>query len=278
MKLSSSAIRRAHVSLLAALGFGVILSAQVQDVPKTMLRMSTRRLEPRPVPGSFAAQARTLWRAGTKYGRVDEPRDVPNRIQRLTIINEPDAWVINLADKSGRHMVDRGPSFEVHLPIFTDSMASPNLKELEFGRELEFFANKGAPALAGEAIDGKATERYETTVGNRTIVLRTYSESKKPARVSLVGGAQTETIEYLWYRGRSAIRSFAVPSSDGDCVAGRQMSLRLGFRLQASLWASASKGPIPAPQLVGASSAASSGSCPEPRNGAGSPWLLGEKR
>jgi hypothetical protein len=203
MRRFSSAIRRAYVPLLAIFGLGVILSAQGQELPKTlpttMTRISTRMIEPRPEPGSYAALPRTLVRAGTKYGRVDEPRDLQNRIQRLTIISEPDAWVINLFDKSGRHMVDRGPSFEAHLPVFTDSTVSPDLKDLEFGRELEFFSKRGARESAGEAIDGKATARYEVTIGNRTIVLRTWVDSKKPARVSLVGGAQTETIEYLSY-------------------------------------------------------------------------------
>jgi outer membrane lipoprotein-sorting protein len=191
--------RRLWGSLSVVLGFLLVSSAQTQEGPKTMMKISTRMVEPKPEPGSFAAQARTLWRAGTRYGRVAEAPDAQNRIQGLMIINEPDVWMINLFNKSGKHIVDPGPSLDVHLPIFPDTNVSTKLKDLEFGMELGFFSKKGAQRSEGEAINGTATERYEVTIENSKIVLWADMKSKKPLRVSLVEGGQTEIIEYLSY-------------------------------------------------------------------------------
>jgi hypothetical protein len=186
-----------YIPLLTVLGFG--LAGRVQDRPITMMRISTRLVEPRPDPGSVAAQPKVLWRAGTHYGRVAESPDIQNRVQGLMIINEPDAWMINLFDKSGTHMVDPGPSLDVHLPIFTDTTVKTRLKDLEFGRELKFFAHEGARGTAGEPISGGATERFQLTIANGKVVLWTDAKSKKPLKVSLVENAQSKTIVYLSY-------------------------------------------------------------------------------
>jgi hypothetical protein len=192
-------LRSVPIPLLAVLGFGLVQVGRAQEQPATMMRISTRIVEPRPDPGSFAAQPKVLWRAGTNYGRVAESPDIQHRVQGLMIINEPDAWMINLFDKSGTHMIDPGPSLDVHLPIFTDTSVKTRLKELEFGRELKFFAHEGAQGSAGEPIGGGATERYQLTIAGGKIVLWTDFKSKKPLKVSLVENAQSKTIEYLSY-------------------------------------------------------------------------------
>ena len=115
------------------------------------------------------------------------------------IINEPDAWLINLFDKSGKHMVDPGPSLIVRIPIFAGTSVSMKLTDLEFGRELEFFSKNGAQRSQAEAINGSVTERYDVTIENSKLVLWMDVKSKKPIRVSLVDGGQTRTIEYLSY-------------------------------------------------------------------------------
>src|SRR5438067_12389841 len=104
------------VSLLVAGSFLISL-AQSQEAPRTMTKVTTKIVEPKPEPGSFSAQAKTVWRAGKKYARTAEAPDSQNHIHGLAIINEPDAWMINLFDKSARHLVDPGPSFNVHLPV-----------------------------------------------------------------------------------------------------------------------------------------------------------------
>jgi hypothetical protein len=184
-------------SLPMLIGFTLVSLVQSQQDPKTMTKISTGIVEPRPDPGSFTAQVRTLWRAGTKYGRVAESPDIQNHIQGLMIINEPDAWIINLLDRSGKHIIDPGPSLVVRLPIFPDQAVSTKFRDLEFGGELEFVSKMGARGSKGEAVNGRETERYEVTSENSKIVLWTDLKSRKPLRVSLVVGRQAETVEYL---------------------------------------------------------------------------------
>jgi hypothetical protein len=110
-----------------------------QQPPATMTKVSVRLIAPETPSGSFAAQPKTFWRAGTKYARIVESPDAETHIQGLVIISEPDAWMLNLSDKSGRHVVDSGPSFVVHLPIFNKHTGEESgVNELEFGTERDF--------------------------------------------------------------------------------------------------------------------------------------------
>ena len=181
---------------------GVLLASPTtgQERPELMTKITTRLIEPAPSLGSFPAQPKTIWRAGTKYARIAEAPDPQHKIHGLVIVNEPDVWMINLFDKSGRHMVDPGPTFNAHLPIFEAAPgAKTKVAEVEFGRELEFFTKNKAKRSAGEAISGRPTERYEVTIGDTRFVLWTDTQLKKPLRVSCIQGNQTQTIEYLVY-------------------------------------------------------------------------------
>jgi len=176
--------------------------ARGQDDPKTMMKISMRIVEPPPQAGSFAAEPRTCWRAGTRFARIAEALDSQNKIHALWIIREPDAWVINLFDKTAKHVVDSGPSRSVHIPIFqTPEGDHADLKELEFGNEFEFFTKHHAKRSSEEHPRGQATDRYEVALDGqrRKLILWTAPGSNKPTRVSLIDGTKTRTIEYLTY-------------------------------------------------------------------------------
>lgn len=181
--------------------FSWLLSlAAAQQAPKNMTKITTRLIEPEFASGSFEAQPKTLWLAGTKYARVAETVDVNNHIHGLLIISEPDAWLINLYDKSGRHVIDPDPSLTVHIPIFpTPGEAKMKLSQLELGNELEFFTANQAKQSAGEVFHGIGTTRYEATVSGRRVVLWIDTKTQKPVRISLVKGLETKTIEYVAY-------------------------------------------------------------------------------
>jgi hypothetical protein len=185
---------------LLVVGLLLLLPGQSQEVPKTMIKITTRIIEPKPEPGSFLAQPKTVWRAGTIYSRTAEAPDPTNHIHALAIIHEPDAWMINLFDRSGRHLLDPGPTFNVHLPIFEQlSGANTKLNEPEFGKEMEFFAANDAKDSAGEMIDGKPSVHHEVTLSGSRLVLWTDAKSKKPVRISRIQGVQRQTIAYLAY-------------------------------------------------------------------------------
>jgi hypothetical protein len=52
---------------------------------------------------SFAAQARLMYRAASRYCRIEENPDIEHGIHGLIIINEPNSWLVNRLDKTARH-------------------------------------------------------------------------------------------------------------------------------------------------------------------------------
>jgi hypothetical protein len=131
---------------------------------------------------------------------IVESPDAETHIQGLVIISEPDAWMLNLSDKSGRHVVDSGPSFVVHLPIFNKHTGEESgVNELEFGTERDFFAKHNATRSVATAIDGTPADRFEATIGKARVTLWTDAKSKKPLHVSLSDGNESQAYEYLSY-------------------------------------------------------------------------------
>jgi hypothetical protein len=139
-------------------------------------------------------------RAHPGLGQRAEAEDPKNHMHGLAVISEPDAWMINLFDKSAKHMVDHGPSLDVHLPIFPSTTGiKTKLDGLEFGNEVELFKKNNATRASDKVIGGKATDRYDLRVGSSKVTLWTDARSKKPVRISQTKDMQTETFEYLSY-------------------------------------------------------------------------------
>jgi hypothetical protein len=96
-------------------------------------RIVCRFVSPEIPPDSFGAKPRTIYIAGESYSRVEEELDSAHGIHGLIVISEPDSWMINLVDRSGRHIVDPGPTFIVHHRIMATD-APRELANLEFGK------------------------------------------------------------------------------------------------------------------------------------------------
>jgi len=154
------------------------------------------------LPGGFAAQPKTMFRAGTQYCRIEEEPDVEHGIHGLVIINEPDIWMVNLEDKTAKHMVDDGPTFNCRLPIFAgwlsdvpEDEAGP-IAELEFGHELEFFKNQGARPETGPVLQTKQTTAYFLKFGESAVVLFTYGAPERPLGVAWKRGEKHDILSY----------------------------------------------------------------------------------
>jgi hypothetical protein len=78
-------------------------------------RIVTRYLSPVIQPGSFGAKPKTLYIASDGYSRTEEEPDPEQGVHGLIIVSEPDVWMINLFDHTGRHIVDPGPTYNVDL-------------------------------------------------------------------------------------------------------------------------------------------------------------------
>ncbi|HEX8817821.1 MAG TPA: hypothetical protein VF753_20195 [Terriglobales bacterium] len=149
---------------------------------------------------SFPSKPKTFWRAGTQYCRVDEEPDPEKGIHGRLVINEPDAWLINLEDKTAKYMLDKGPSFNCRLPIFAmdKEMATSKIGELEVGRELDFFQANGARVVEGPKLSFEA-KYYEVDIGDSVIRMVERVDIHSPIMIVLTAGDKTYGARYdLW--------------------------------------------------------------------------------
>lgn len=164
---------------------------------------------------SFATKPKVYWRAGSRYCRVDEQPDPQKGIHGRTVINEPDAWLINLADQSAKHILDRGPTFNCRLPIFASDpqLSKGKLGELEFGRELEFFRSNGAEQIEGSKLEFKANY-YELTVGDSVLKLVERADIHAPILIRLIRGDKSIEVHYLQWDDHVPFKAdlFAAPT------------------------------------------------------------------
>lgn len=175
-----------------------------QDHPARMTKIVTKRLGA--PTGSFAAQPLVTYRAGTRYCRTEEALDRVEGIHGLSIVDEPNIWMINLVDHTGRHIVDPGPTFDVHAPILAAvrKKGEPNPEKafegLEFGNELQFFRAQHARKASSREIDGRSYPALSLTRGPITVTLTFDPATDKPVEVDATNDGKGElAIRYLAY-------------------------------------------------------------------------------
>ena len=164
---------------------------------------------------SFATKPKVYWRASNQYCRVYEEPDPNNNIHGRTVINEPDAWLINLAGGTAKHLIDQGPTFNCKLPVFAldPETAKSKIGELEFGRELAFFQADGAKAVEGPKLEFKANY-YELTVGDSVLKLVERADIGAPLLIALIRGDSIVQVRYLLWDDQVPFKAdmFAKPT------------------------------------------------------------------
>ena len=167
-----------------------------------MTKIEVRLMGPEIKARSHAALPRKIYRAGAHYARMEDPPDSRQHMEKVTIIAEPDAYSVNLIEKTGTHAVDQGGANDLHLPIvlpFDPKHKLTNLDRLEFGDEFDFFQDAGATKQAGPIINAKPTDAYElkTAEGPATLVVK--SGTHVPIKLSWRTPEGTYTYEYILY-------------------------------------------------------------------------------
>jgi hypothetical protein len=179
--------RSVFLCLLSVTGLVQVNSSQ--SSPATMMKLVVHLQSPDVPERSFSTQPKTMYRAGTRYCRIEEQSDIEHGIHGLVVINEPDAWLVNLVTKTAQHRVDRGPTFNCRLPIFTFDLKSgeelsSQLMKLEFGQELVYFRIKGTTAEEGPILQGKTTKSYTIQVDDSRLQLFTSGTPEHPIAVA----------------------------------------------------------------------------------------------
>jgi hypothetical protein len=196
---------RSILNGLFVIGVVVAIGAETpgSQLPKTMTKMEVRLIGPGIRPRSHAALPRKIYRAGAHYARMENPPDARQRVEKLTIIAEPDAYSVNLTDKTGTHAIDQGGPNDLHLPIvlpFDPKHKLPKLDRLEFGDEFDFFQDAGAAKTAGPIINSKTTDAYQLATAEGAAALIVKSGSHVPIRLSWQTPRGTYTYEYIVYK------------------------------------------------------------------------------
>ena len=187
--------------VLSVLAYGQQPSGEA--TPATMTKLVVRLESPDVPKASFPSLPKTMYRAGTRYCRIEELPDTEHAIHLLIIINEPNVWLANRLDKTARHQIDPGPTFNCRMTIFTDIESgeaaldtSNPLTDLEFGRELEYFKKKGATLVSGPNLQGKATKGYTLQISDSRLFLFTGGIPEHPVAVVRQRNAKREI---YWY-------------------------------------------------------------------------------
>ena len=189
-----------------ALGLYVLAAVPLwpqQKPPASMTRMVVRLMGPDIQAGSPAALPKTIYRAGDRFARIEDPPDAKLKIQKLTVVNGPDAYSINLIDKTGRHASEAGSGrHDLHLPIVLPLDPKHRLGKLdgiEFGAEVEFFEAGGAMKQVGPLINAKPTDEYvlKTPAGDAHLIER--EQTRAPVFLSWPTPQGVYKYEYISY-------------------------------------------------------------------------------
>lgn len=231
MGSNPSAVRRPRevvvnrpVALLILLASAAPASAG-DCAPRRLVRMVVVDSSPGVSADSFAAKPKTIYRLGTRLARIEEEPDPEHNIHGLMVIAEPDSWIVNLADRTGRHVFDKDPKGVVRAPVFVqdygDSFPAP-LRALEFGCEEEFFDSFHGPV---ELLKGTDPPMFKQAVGANgwALVLLRSSRRGPPSAVFLLRGDDiVSAIRYLSYEepNHPEASLFAKPSGIAFTEAG----------------------------------------------------------
>jgi hypothetical protein len=122
--------------------------------------------------------------------RTEEDVDAVNGIHGLIVIAEPNIWMVNLYDRSGQHIVDPGPTFFAHAPVFGLDGVSAKLMALEFGCEAEFIAAYAPAAVRTEQVGGRSYEVHRIEDGADSAEILEQSGARTPAFARYYRGAK----------------------------------------------------------------------------------------
>ena len=176
----------------------ILFAASCLTYGEDMTKVVFRTLEPPSPEGSFAAKPKTLYRYGSTKGRLEEEPDPAMKLHGLLICNEKDIWMINLWDKTGRHIIDPGPTYNFHANIVppTEPNKPPKIDGFQIGYELAYMKGRGVVPKA-ISFNGVSVLLYEST--DEGFILRVYVSPTTglPLGVSVLEGPRTLTM--LWY-------------------------------------------------------------------------------
>jgi len=153
------------ISLCAVLLCGTTSSHATTCAPKSLVHIIVTDITPGIDATSFGAQPRVMYRIGEDRLRIEEATDAANGIHGLVVVAEPNIWMVNLYDGTGRHIVDPGPTFDAVAPVLGMQGLPSKLLGLEFGCEEDFIAENASAPVRSEQIGTTRFDVYRVVAG-----------------------------------------------------------------------------------------------------------------
>lgn len=187
---------RVFTGAVAVMIATALYAATAEKSPRRMIRTTVSWAAENIPHDSFAERPKTMTRAGSRYCRIDLEMNPARHIHQTSIINEPDMWDLDRTSMVAKHFVDPGPTFNCRLPIFgIDTISGEDIRNLEFGRELEFFRARRARVIA---VGGrKSGSVYELPLGHRIVRLKMRPGDRAPEALELAYGGRLQLVKYI---------------------------------------------------------------------------------
>jgi hypothetical protein len=148
--------------------------------PKKLVHAVIAEITPDIPSSSFAAQPKEFYRIGSDRLRTEEAADPGNGIHGVIVVSEPDIWMANLYDGSGKHIVDPGPTYFARAPVFGQLLPG-KLASLEIGCEPAFIAEFAPNPVRQEQVGSARYDVYRVQDGIDAVELLELPGSKAPS-------------------------------------------------------------------------------------------------
>ncbi|MGH7178766.1 MAG: hypothetical protein ACREJC_15415 [Tepidisphaeraceae bacterium] len=202
----------AQIIAMTALLAGERAPATSPVIPR-MVKVVFRYESSKIKPDSYAAIPRTLYRWGVECGRLEEPPDVPRNLHALVIVQGRDCWMINLAARAGRHIIDPGPTFNFHASVFARAGAPESLRALEFGREMDYIRERDLKPLGIVGIGDVKCEHYRVDAEGTDVTIYMRIDRNVPYMLRIRSPGDDYAIRYDQWEELDAIPELFQPPS-----------------------------------------------------------------
>ncbi len=164
--------------------FALVLAApgaHAACAPPKLVHIVTTEITPSLDPMAFDRLPKNFYREGDKHLRLEEQQDDANKVYGLAVISEPNIWMANLYDGTGRHIVDPNPNAATTAAVFPDDRISPRILDLEFGCEAAFVAAKAPKVDRTETVSGASYAVHRFIDGMEVVEVLFKSGDAAPA-------------------------------------------------------------------------------------------------
>jgi hypothetical protein len=158
-------------------------TAAATCAPTKLVHVVVSNVSPGIDAASFGAKPKVFYRIGSDKLRVEEALDAANGIHGIMVVSEPNIWMANLYDGTGKHIVDPGPTFFAKAPVVGAEGIPPKLLGLEFGCEADYIAANAPKPVRSEHIGTDSFDVYRVEDGADAVEILERPASGTPALV-----------------------------------------------------------------------------------------------